>query len=422
MTNISVFSSLLSPQLKVIESANANRILPLQSHVHIYLIGTSTIGPSFEPTVVSSVVDFTNQFGFPGNNIDAQTTLDCVRIIYANDSTANLYFIRVGNDSSDHNNYITGINSLEVEDEYPGGFLIAPSAFRHITDEAERVAVGNALIAKAEEQDFMAIIDPRFGISYPGAPASVPIADANKYTGVTRGHAAYYYPYLRESISGKSRAIPPSCVAASVATARFKVEGFKPGAGLKYPVKGVSGPTMKVTRALQDELDPAGINAIRKIRNQGTVIWGMRTRTNAVLYRYFHYRVIANVVNRTFRKSIDLKRQLFDVIDGQGQLFAYLEEAANSVGRQLYQSGLLFGATEVDAFAAKCDFENNTPEMIQQGFVLVEFTYSISPAVDKMVVNSRLTGVGTVNLANETGVALDGTEGEGEGQADADTP
>lgn len=420
MSNVSVFANMLSPGLKVVESADSSRVLPIQSHTHIYLFGSVTVGTPYIPTVISSYVDFANKFGNNTANIaSTEVTHNAVRLIFKNDSTANVYFVRVGGNPNGEPNgdvadYLRGIETLEADDEYPGGFIICPGAFSSLEAEADRIAVANAMIAKAEELDMMALLDSSAGLNTAPTLMSDIIEEADLYQASATGHAAFYHPHVVESVTGNNAKVPASCVAASIATARFKTEGYKPNGGLKYPVKGVVGPVVKISRAEQDVLDPVGINVLRKIRNQGTVIWGMRTRQTALLYRYVHYRVIANVVNRTFRESIELKRQLFDVIDGQGLLFAYLEEAANSVGRQLYQSGLLFGATEVDAFAAKCDFENNTPDMIQQGYVYVEFTYSISPAVEKMVVNTRLTNIGAVGASNETGrVEETATDSEG---------
>lgn len=403
MPNITLFSSLLHPQLKVIESADSGRVLPLASHVTIYVLGAYHATTNLNiPTLLTGYSNFTTVYGVPSTTTQF-TTADAIRLIYENDTTANVYFINVGATAA---NYVSGITNLDVEDEYPSGFLIAPAAFKHLTVAADRITVANAMVAKAEQLDWMAFLDNADALNIPAFTPSAVKADADQYTAAARGHAAYYFPYVTESLSGLNRTVPSSAVAASVATARIKVEGFKPNGGLKYPIKGVVAPVVQVLATQQDALDPFGINCIRNFRQAGTVVWGMRTRQTALLYRYVHYRVIANVVNRTFRDAIDLKMKLFDVIDGQGQLFSYLEDAAYSVGRQLYTSGFLFGATETDAFAAKCDFENNTPAMIQQGFVYVEFTYSISPAVDKMIVNTRLTNIGTVAASSDAGKVL----------------
>lgn len=406
MSNLAVFSNLLSPQLKVIESAESSRVLPLQSFTHIYLFGVSIQGEEYVPTIIGSVKDFESKFGRPTTEFEARLTYNCVTLIFKNDPSAKLYFTSVGETSfigeGFPSRYVRAVNQLTIEDEYPGGFLLAPNAFRYLGDE-QRIETGNAMIAKAEQLDMMALLDAHGELYTEEAEVLTPailLEDADKYQASATGHYAYYGSYLELDSGGNS---PSSPAVAAVATARFKREGYKPPAGLKYPLKGVLKPLVEFSQAARGVLDTNGINVVRKIRNQGTVIWGMRTRQTALLYRYFHYRVIANVVNRTFRQSIDLKRQLFDLIDGQGELFSYLEDAANSVGRQLYQSGMLFGASENDAFAAKCDFENNTPEMIQQGYVYVEFTYSIAPAVDKMVINSRLANIGSVAESNESG-------------------
>ena len=403
MSNPAIFSNLLYPQLKVIEDESVSRILPLQSFSHIYVFGDSVSGDVNTPTIVNSYKDFINQFGNPSTIADGeagkeQIVADSIKAIFENDTTANLYFIRVDNDGGYEPGlatYEAAIDALQVEDEYPGGFMIAPGA-------GSITAVGNKLTAKAEELDFMAFVDPDEDLmSATTKPAVAAIqADADRYDNSSTGHVAYYYPYM---VNNEDRLVAPSAIAASVATARIKEQGYKPNAGLRYIIKGVKEPKWQVTNAEQGVLNPEGINVIRKFRGTGNVIWGMRTRQTAVLYRYVHTRVIANVVNNTFRRSMELKLQLFDLIDGQGRLLARIEDAAYSVGRQLYQSGLLFGASEADAFLVKADFENNTADQLQLGYVLIEFEYAVTPAVEKMAVVTRLANIGQVGISNGQG-------------------
>lgn len=404
MSNASIFSNLLYPQVKVIENQAVSNILPLASFSFIYVFGDSASGVKNQPTIVSSYTDFVNQFGNyedanAGNEADVKIVADSIKVIFKNDPTANVYFIRVADGSGSYEpalaDYITAIDTLTVEDEYPAGFLLAPSA-------GGIPLVGNALKDKAEELDFMAFVDSdRDLMLQTTKPTTTEIqADADRYQNSPTGHVAYYYPYVYNATDADL--VPGSVVAASIATARYKSEGYKPNGGFKFIAKGVGDPVWPVTNAEQSVLDPVGINALRKFRGQGTLVYGMRTRQSNLLYRYIHARVIANVVNNTFRKSMELKLQLFDIVDGKGKVLAFIEDAAYSVGRQLYQGGFLFGASETDAFEVKCDLENNTEDQLQQGNVLVEFTYAVSPAIEKLVVSTRLTSLGSLGEAQDS--------------------
>jgi phage tail sheath protein FI len=390
------FSSLLYPQASVAENAAASRIIPVASHVHIYLIGATESGDANVPTIVSSYADFTNAFGSPLGT-ETVTTGDAVRLIFENNPKAQLYFIKAGaGNQPNGTSYVTAVDAIEIEANLPAGFLIAPSAFKHLYDEADRISVGNKLVSKAEEQDHIAILDCPDSLSDDSYLTSDVVDDKAGYSLSTTGHSIYIFPYVVETLSTNERTVPSSCVKAAITTLRYRESGIAPGAGLKFPIKGVSGGEVAVTAAEQGVLEPAGIQVVRKVFNQGTLIWSARTTSAAVLYQFEHYRAIANVVNRSFRQAMDLKLQLFELIDGEGELLATLEETANSVGAQLYNRGYLFGASEQDAFQAKCDFENNTDEELQQGNVLVEFVYSIAPHVNKLAAITRVTNIGDV--------------------------
>lgn len=376
----SVFSSLLSPGVYVRETTDGARVLPLQSHVHIYVFGSAASGTNETPTQVINPTDFTNQFG-------ASPSTNSIKLIFENDPTAVVYFIKTsGTLAAD---YVSAIqNALDVSEDWPAGFLIAPEAFQGLALESDRVSVGTALENLAATQDHMALIDAGDGLTTPSAAETELI----QYT-TAKGHAAVFWPYV---IDLNDNEVPASPAVAAVHTRRFKEEGLKPGAGAKYPVLGVKDVVTRVNTQQQDTLNPDGINVIRYLRNKGVVVWGMRTRqVDELLYRFIHYRVIQNVINRTFEQGV-LDRELFDLIDGEGVLLSRLQERGNSVGRQLYQGGLLFGATEEDAFEVVCDFRNNTTEQLQQGNVLLEFFASIAPGLEKLLINTVPVGIGNV--------------------------
>ncbi|UKO99364.1 phage tail sheath subtilisin-like domain-containing protein [Nostoc sp. UHCC 0870] len=287
--------------------------------------------------------------------------------------------------------YIYAIeNSFDVDDEWAQGFLIAPQAFQALTVQSDRLALGNAMEALASDAsfDWVALID--MGANLTIAEVQV---EAALYASA-QGHSSVYYPYLTDL---EDATVPPSAGVAGLATRAFKEEGFQqPPAGAKFPVLGVKDVVTKVNNAQQDVLNPLRINVIRNLRNKGVVVWAMRTRSTNEFYKFVHTRVIMNVLNGTLRKGFD--NELFSIIDGQGILLNNISQTAYAVCSRLWRGKALFGATEAEAFEVKCDFENNTPEELEQGNVLLEVYAVPAPALEKLLISTIRVSIGTLPL------------------------
>lgn len=287
--------------------------------------------------------------------------------------------------------YVKAIElSFDVEDDYAQGFLIAPEAFQNLTIQTDRVAVGAAMEAHCSDNayDWVALIDSGVGLTASQA------RDEGSLYGSPQGHSAFYYPYL---VDIDDVTVAPSAAVAGIASRRFKEEGFQqPYAGVKYPVLGVKDVEVRISTQVQDTLNPTGINVIRNLRNKGVVIWGMRTRSTDPFYKFVNTRVIMNVLNGTLRKGFD--SELFSAIDGQGVLLNSISQTASRVCSRLWRGKALFGATEVEAFEVKCDFENNTPEELEQGNVLLEVYAVPAPAMEKLLINTIRLSIGSLPL------------------------
>lgn len=281
-------------------------------------------------------------------------------------------------------------NSFDADDEWTQGFLIAPQAFQSLTSQSDRLAVGNAMEALAADSsfDWVALID---------AGADLTIAEAQVEAALyasPQGHSSFYYPYV---IDLDDVEVPASAGVAGLATRRFKEEGFQqPPAGAKFPMLGVKDVVTKVNNQQQEVLNPLRINVVRNLRNKGVVVWAMRTRSTNEFYKFVHTRVIMNVLNGTLRKGFD--NELFSVIDSQGVLLHSIAQTANAVCSRLWRGKALFGATEAEAFEIKCDFENNPPEELEQGNVLLEVYAVPAPAMERLLIASVRVSIGTLPL------------------------
>jgi uncharacterized protein len=83
------FSTFLFPGVRVIERTAGVRPSNITSHNTIYMIGSGTIGDFNEPTLVRSLIDFSNQFG-------GSLSENSIKLLFRNNRSAICYFIRAG--------------------------------------------------------------------------------------------------------------------------------------------------------------------------------------------------------------------------------------------------------------------------------------------------------------------------------------
>lgn len=293
--------------------------------------------------------------------------------------------------------YVSAIeNSFDSDDEWPQGFIFSPEAFQNLEDSTDRLAVGSALEALANDgaYDWKALID--CGPEY--SSVAVVKEDGERYVS-PQGHIDFLAPYV---IDLDQNVVPASAGVAATATRMYKQRGYhQPYAGASYPLQGVVDVDRRFGRQEQDILNPLGINLIRFLKNKGVVIWGMRTRSSDPYYRFSTTRVIFNVLNGTLRSAFD--SDLFTSIDGQGVLLMRIEETAMSVCRRMWQAGAFFGSTPAEAFAVKCSFENNLADDLEAGQVLLEVYAAPAPNMEKLLIGTFRTNIGSVQSAAAAG-------------------
>ncbi|MEH1957667.1 phage tail sheath subtilisin-like domain-containing protein [Nostoc sp.] len=83
----SLFTSFKSPGVRIVETTQGYRALEIASFETHYIVGSSATGSYLYPTQVSSLVDFTNQFG-------ASPSEASIRLLFRNDKRAIVFFIR----------------------------------------------------------------------------------------------------------------------------------------------------------------------------------------------------------------------------------------------------------------------------------------------------------------------------------------
>jgi phage tail sheath protein FI len=139
-------------------------------------------------------------------------------------------------------------------------------------------------------------------------------------------------------------------------------------------IRGALDVEVQISRALQDGLNPGGVNCIRNMNNNITV-WGARTiggDFNADL-KYIN-------VRRTLlflRKSIDHGTQWVVFEPNDRTLWAKIVRNVTAFLTVVWRDGALFGSTPAEAFYVKCDDETNPPEDRDIGRVTTEIGVAI---------------------------------------------
>lgn len=209
------------------------------------------------------------------------------------------------------------------------------------------------------------------------------------------GHLAYYAPYV---IDLEGYAVPPSSSVVATGLRIYADRGFfEPIGGVGYPLRGVLRPQIEITRAHQQSSNPTGLNAIRLLPNQGTVIWGARTRSANKLFRWINTRIIVNVVINSLRNSFDDK--IFRAIDGTETMFREIRGTAEGLLYRLYSGGALFGANPSDAYRVIVNSSNNSNFSIEDGIVNVQIFVVPVSTLEVISISITRSAIGTLDVA-----------------------
>ncbi|MGA7414099.1 MAG: phage tail sheath C-terminal domain-containing protein, partial [Bryobacteraceae bacterium] len=139
-------------------------------------------------------------------------------------------------------------------------------------------------------------------------------------------------------------------------------------------VRGALDIQVQISKALQDGLNPGGVNCIRNI-NDNITVWGART-----IGGDFNTDLKYINVRRTLlflRKSIDHGTQWVVFEPNDRTLWAKIVRNVSAFLTTVWRDGALFGSTPAEAFYVRCDDETNPPEERDLGRVTTEIGVAI---------------------------------------------
>ncbi|HEX8747391.1 MAG TPA: hypothetical protein VF717_09330 [Pyrinomonadaceae bacterium] len=191
--------------------------------------------------------------------------------------------------------------------------------------------------------------------------------------------------------SGVRKFYPTSAFAAGACAKADSIGVFKAPAGLTGLIPGALGiETYSTGLAQMDDntrafLNENQINAIVPFRGQGIRIYGERLISPDSRVQMIHEIRTLNYLYYQLKAS--LQNIPFQTIDGSGQLFREAKSVCESICRQLWRAGGLYGATEEEAFLVVCDQQNNPAESLDQQVLNVKVDVRISPTAERVNVS-----------------------------------
>lgn len=215
-------------------------------------------------------------------------------------------------------------------------------------------------------------------------PPDTPLEQAGQVDALglpTSTYTSLYYPWVRVANpffdpeknpnTDKTLGIAPSALAAGIWCKTDSSRGvWKAPAGVETNLLGVAGLGAVVDDGDQDQLNPLGVNCIRKLPGFGHVVWGSRTLATQAdpEWRYLPVRRTAIFIERSIYQGIQ-----WAVFEPNAHpLWASLRANIGSFMGGLYRSGAFQGAKASDAYFVRCGLgDTMTQGDIDRGQVIV---------------------------------------------------
>jgi Bacteriophage tail sheath protein len=197
----------------------------------------------------------------------------------------------------------------------------------------------------------------------------------------TSTYSSLYYPWVlmanplfnvdTNPLANKTVAISPAAIAAGMWA---KIDGkrgvWKAPAGVEARVTGAAGLQFDVEDLEQDQLNPNGVNCIRRLPSYGSVIWGSRTLATRAdpEWRYVPVRRTAILIEQSIFNGIQWA--VFEPNDHP--LWGALRANIGSFMNGLFRAGAFQGGTANDAYFVRCGLgDTMTQGDIDRGQVIV---------------------------------------------------
>jgi phage tail sheath protein FI len=215
----------------------------------------------------------------------------------------------------------------------------------------------------------------------------------NKLT-TANSYGALYFPWVKAlDPTGQSREpvlLPPSGYMAGLYARIDASRGvWKAPAGVEASLNGVVGLAAELSDVQHGNLNPLGVDVIRRFAGAGIVSFGARTISSDPEWRYVPVRRTAIML----RVSIYYGIQWAVFEPNDEPLWSQLRLNIGSFVMTLFRQGAFQGSTPSQAFFVKCDAETTTQADIDSGVVNVLVGFApLKPAEFVVVKISQQAG------------------------------
>ena len=207
-------------------------------------------------------------------------------------------------------------------------------------------------------------------------------------------YGALYFPWVKAlDPTGRSREpilLPPSGYVAGLYARIDATRGvWKAPAGTEASLNGVVGLAVELSDVEHGNLNPKGVNVIRRFPAAGVVVFGARTISSDPEWKYVPVRRMAIMLRVSLYNGIQWA--VFEPNDEP--LWSQLRLNLGSFMMTLFRQGAFQGSTPSQAFFVKCDGETTTQADIDLGIVNILVGFApLKPAEFVVVKISQKAG------------------------------
>jgi phage tail sheath protein FI len=253
-------------------------------------------------------------------------------------------------------NLRTGLAALDLDRYRDVAIVHAPAA---------EPDVAQAVITHCERNRFrFAVVDAPPNSADPNANALDPRTNLKDST-----YAAFYYPWIfvSDPRSGDKKKLPPGGAVCGIYALTDNTTGVWK-APANEVVAGAIDLEYEVTHGVQENLNPKGVNVIRRFPGRGIRVWGARTLSSDPLWKYVNVRRLFIFLEA----SIYYSTQWVVFEPNDPRLWARVKQTITLFLRTQWREGALFGEKEEEAFTVSVGRETMTEDDILNGRLIVE--------------------------------------------------
>lgn len=200
---------------------------------------------------------------------------------------------------------------------------------------------------------------------------------------------ALYYPWVYAAVEGEKQLVPPSGFIAGIMARTDRQYGTQK-APANEKIKGVLDLASLIDKSVQDDLNEAGINCIRKFEDGMIKVWGARTLSKEKKekkWRYINIRRTFLIIIKTLSKKL-----LWTVFEPNDKnLWKRIESSITTFLLTMAAKGKTAGTGPGDAFYVKCSEETNPQEIVDAGQVIAEIGVALTAPAEFIVITVKKT-------------------------------